>query len=196
MPENLTPVDEFTADVPVPLGGDARTAASVRSAFQALTNRTEHHELHKLSKSEFNSTVAGALFTITSGVVSAGDHFPIGGSSQVGGTFSVASNEITVPAVGAYALFGAIALGVPNTSPFEKRVEIFLNGVLWSMYSEKVESSEARWELLPLLEFVIVPNVAHKISLRAPSTHPMSVAESSASRSRIMLVKIGPQVTP
>lgn len=40
MPKNLTEVDEYTADVAVPVGSDARTAASVETPFQALANRT------------------------------------------------------------------------------------------------------------------------------------------------------------
>lgn len=42
MPLTLTEVDTYTADVTVPEGGDARTAASVEGPFQALANRTLH----------------------------------------------------------------------------------------------------------------------------------------------------------
>lgn len=41
MTKPLTPVSTFTEPVNVPEGGDARTAASVETPFQALTNRTE-----------------------------------------------------------------------------------------------------------------------------------------------------------
>lgn len=40
MPKNLTEVDEFPAVVTVPVGTDARTAASVEVGFQALADRT------------------------------------------------------------------------------------------------------------------------------------------------------------
>lgn len=41
MPTNIIPVSTFTEPVVVPVGGDARTAASVETGFQALTNRSE-----------------------------------------------------------------------------------------------------------------------------------------------------------
>jgi hypothetical protein len=44
MSKNLTEVDEYTANVTVPEGGDARTAASVETPFQALANRTLNHK--------------------------------------------------------------------------------------------------------------------------------------------------------
>lgn len=40
MPTNIIEADEFTGDVAVPTPGDARTAASVGTAFQRLSNRT------------------------------------------------------------------------------------------------------------------------------------------------------------
>ncbi len=40
MSKNLTEVDEYTANVTVPEGGDARTALSVETPFQALANRS------------------------------------------------------------------------------------------------------------------------------------------------------------
>lgn len=40
MAKNLTETSTFTANVSVPEGGNARTAASIETAFQALTNRT------------------------------------------------------------------------------------------------------------------------------------------------------------
>lgn len=42
MAKNLTEVDEFTANVTVPEGGDSRTAASVETPFQALANRSRN----------------------------------------------------------------------------------------------------------------------------------------------------------
>lgn len=39
MPEDLTPVSEYTGAVSVPVGGDPRTAQSVKTPFQTLTNR-------------------------------------------------------------------------------------------------------------------------------------------------------------
>lgn len=42
MPTNLTDVDTFTSPIAVPVGADARTAASVETPFQALANRTRN----------------------------------------------------------------------------------------------------------------------------------------------------------
>lgn len=42
MPHNLTEVSTFTANVSVPDTGDARTAASVETPFQALANRAKY----------------------------------------------------------------------------------------------------------------------------------------------------------
>lgn len=44
MPKTLTEQDVFTGAVVVPVDGDAATATSVESAFQALANRTRNHE--------------------------------------------------------------------------------------------------------------------------------------------------------
>lgn len=42
MPSNITDVDAFTADVTVPSGADARTASSVITPIQALSNRCRY----------------------------------------------------------------------------------------------------------------------------------------------------------
>lgn len=40
MPENITDVETFTSPIVVPVDGDAGLAASVKTAFQGLSNRT------------------------------------------------------------------------------------------------------------------------------------------------------------
>lgn len=42
MPENLTDADTFTDPVAVPTGGDSQTAASAKTPWQALANRTRY----------------------------------------------------------------------------------------------------------------------------------------------------------
>jgi hypothetical protein len=41
MPENITDVSTFTSPIVVPVGADARTAASVKTAIQGVANRTK-----------------------------------------------------------------------------------------------------------------------------------------------------------
>lgn len=56
MSHNLTEVSTFTANVTVPDTGDARTAASVNSAFQSLANRAKY-----LKEASDASLVAAAI---------------------------------------------------------------------------------------------------------------------------------------
>jgi hypothetical protein len=68
MPTNLTEVDSYDANVSVPLGGDARTAASVTAGMQSLANRAKNHQLHKLGDSGGTFTLAAVLRLLGAGV--------------------------------------------------------------------------------------------------------------------------------
>ncbi len=50
MPKNLTDVSTFSSPISVPVGADARTAASVEGPLQQLANRTKYLEDNKIPK--------------------------------------------------------------------------------------------------------------------------------------------------
>lgn len=125
MAHNLTEVDSFATNVSVPDGGDARVAASVEPAFQVLAdrarwlkNRTGHYARYAV---ETTGGLGGAgvaagsklnLKALTDAAITSGD-------------FTLASNEITVPAAGIYLVLLTLrASATPATEPLEVRVRI------------------------------------------------------------------------
>jgi hypothetical protein len=97
MSNTLTEVDEFTANVTVPSGGDPRNAASVFSPFQALANRTTNLDGRVTPVEPLQDCAVYSISGTTTGKFTLTEVFNSGG-------FSVASNEITVPSAGKYAL--------------------------------------------------------------------------------------------
>jgi hypothetical protein len=110
MAKNLTPVSEYTGDVTVPTGGDARTAASVETPIQTLTNRAAY------AKSKLDALAQAAYFNITGTVSSAAGKFTIAESLDPSDAYSVASNEITLPEVGTYLMILEMTMSSSDTS--------------------------------------------------------------------------------
>jgi hypothetical protein len=86
MAHALTEADAFTGSVTVPDGGDARTAASVETPFQALTNRTNYMLLRALGvKTEsFLGVALNPILAVGFGV----GNGPGGGIGQVQNTIN------------------------------------------------------------------------------------------------------------
>jgi hypothetical protein len=113
--KSLDAEDDFTSVV-VPEGGDARTAASVEPAFQALANRIEYlRQRAKVASYSVLGTeiAAGALFSLAE--VSAAEGYVL------------AANQVTVPAPGRYLAQLSLYAGHPETDdPAIARVDIVL----------------------------------------------------------------------
>lgn len=194
MPEDLTEVDQYPAAVPVPLGGDARTAASVRAAFQNLTDRSKHHELHKVETVAFNLAVSGCHALIGSGLTNDGDPYPLSIVAGVG-SFSSNGTEITVPSVGFYLIGVSLQIVTPASSPFEAGFKILLNDVEQLAHTnEWFTDGAATTVTMSFVDMVNVLDVAHKIKLTAITNVSLSAVANK--KSKLILGKFGPQVTP
>jgi hypothetical protein len=126
MPAPITEVDTFTSTVSVPVAGDARTATSLLTAFQALANRTRNL-LNRMIAAEaavaaMDPAVAAlsqyAQFQYAFGSVITGTPTLQTMLFQVGG-YSVTGNLIQVPAAGWYRLstFGVFNTNSTNDGP-------------------------------------------------------------------------------
>lgn len=100
MAHNLTESEAYTANVSIPDDGDARNAASVESAYQALANRT------KYLKAKVDPMLMHARFGISavSPGVASGSKLTLAALDLPinSGDFTLSSNEIVVPAAGVY----------------------------------------------------------------------------------------------
>jgi len=114
MSHNLTEVDTYTANVSVPDDGDTRSAASLEGAFQALANRAKYLKAHVDVKEQYAryrieapspGVAAGLKLTL------AALHIPVDS-----GHFTLASNEVTLPAAGIYLVSGVLRMACSNTS--------------------------------------------------------------------------------
>lgn len=119
MSKTLTAEDDF-ANVLVPEGGDARTAASVEPAFQALTDRTEALR-QRGGNAAYHVTAAalgaGGTCTLTAQIASEG--------------YELASNEVTVPAPGRYlVLLNASVTDADTADPTIQSLGIVVGGDL------------------------------------------------------------------
>jgi hypothetical protein len=113
MASAITETDTYTATITAPDAGDALTAASVRTMGQGLTNRSLHHE-NRIDDLETAMTaveavadaakdaVVGQFQPVASALVNGGVVTLSGVVRSWGGTFSTASNAITVPSAGVY----------------------------------------------------------------------------------------------
>lgn len=99
----LTEADSFDASVTVPEGGDARTAGSVETPMQALTNR------HRYT---YNRMQAAAIRILAQSTAILEQPLPLQLVGQLGSGFAVdgSTYQITVPAAGTY--FATVALDV------------------------------------------------------------------------------------
>lgn len=109
MPKNLTPISQYTGNLVVPIGGDARTAASVEPGFQTLGDRalyakTQLDILRTYAQYEIDAfeIASGAIMTLT-------EEFDVGG-------FTLASNKITLPAAGVYEVSVDVSLTGQSTN--------------------------------------------------------------------------------
>jgi hypothetical protein len=110
MPKNLTPVAEYTGNVTVPLGGDARTALSVETPIQTVTNRAAYAKAHLDVLEQYanygitGNAASGATLTLS--------------LLDKNGTFTLASNEVELPAAGTYLVsLCMIATSLDTTNP-------------------------------------------------------------------------------
>jgi hypothetical protein len=139
MAEILTETSSFDADVVVPQAGDARTAASVKSPIQKLTNRTKYLADHVTTEAERNDNQDAILVTlrtiasyqvkttVTSGradLVEVYDRSPIG-------DFALASNRVEVPAIGTYRVEATIQVhNTDSDNPQLVGYSIYADGTL------------------------------------------------------------------
>jgi hypothetical protein len=145
MAHNLTEDDDFPSTVSVPDGGDPRVAASVEPAFQSLADRTRYLGNRVAHYARFAIDTTGGLggAGVASGSklnLKALTDDPITSS----GEFTLASNEITVPAAGVYFVSLQLRASCTNTSePLEVRVRISATAVdTWR--SNEVEAGDTR----------------------------------------------------
>lgn len=110
MPSNVTDVDAFTATVVVPNDTEAATQASLLLAVQPLANRTRNSK-NRLDVAEPLITAAQAAVDVLEPFLQAsisgntkldGDYYTIAAPTYNVGGFVVASDEITMPAIGKY----------------------------------------------------------------------------------------------
>jgi hypothetical protein len=93
---NITELDEFTADIPMPQDGvDQRTALSLEPAIQRLANRSKYLKSQAEKKIACQAGINGAS-------VAPGSVIPLSNFLDSGGGFTVVSNGIQVPAAGWY----------------------------------------------------------------------------------------------
>jgi len=87
MSHDITPVNEFTADVTVPDNGDALDAGSVDDAFQAVTNRTvylnDQKNLTNLAVTTLKNGFAGLLIGARNAASSDGTHITVEGFQKM-----------------------------------------------------------------------------------------------------------------
>lgn len=121
MAHDLTEDDEFAESMSVPDGGDARTAGSIEPSFQTLADRS------RWLKNRAGVYVRYAIAAPSPGIAS-GSKLPLVAltdAALTSGDFTLASNEVTVPAAGVYlvALMLRMACSAA-TEPLEVRVSI------------------------------------------------------------------------
>lgn len=114
MAHNLTESSSFTTNVSVPDGGDARTAASVETPFQALTNRTKYLK----ARTDALGNYARFRIEAPSPGVASGSKLTLANPhlAAVNNGFTLASNEITVPAAGIYLVSAILRLVCSDTN--------------------------------------------------------------------------------
>ena len=97
MAETLTDADTFNSTIQMPTSGENVSASDLRDkAIQRLANRTNFLNLRTTSR---------AAYSITGGSVSSGNLFTLTELFDQNSLYSVASNEVTVPAVGRYMVY-------------------------------------------------------------------------------------------
>lgn len=114
MAHNLTEIASYFANVSVPDGGDARTAASIEPGFQSLANRT------KYLKARVDALGNYARFRIEapSPGVASGAKLTLAAPhlAAVNNGYTLAANEVTVPAAGVYVVAGVLRMACSNVS--------------------------------------------------------------------------------
>ena len=160
--KSLDAIDDFTGVV-VPEGGDARTAASVEPAFQALANRIEY--LRQRAKV--------ASYSVLANEISADALFSLAEVSAAEG-YEVAANEVTVPGAGRYLLLLNLYVGHHETDdPALARVGVMLGGDLVAT------AAGYRWSASTL--HVIPLTALALLEVTDPETQVVSVISHTAS---------------
>lgn len=125
MAHNLTEVETYTADVSVPDDGDARNAASVEGAFQALANRA------KYLKGKADLVAQFALYTISGAAVAQNANATLTETYDPATAYALASNVVSFPAVGYYAIScrASYTSSDASTNPRSIGITALLNSV-------------------------------------------------------------------
>jgi hypothetical protein len=145
MSHNLTEADSFPTNVSVPDGGDPRNAASVEPSFQSLADRTRWTKNRVGHYARFAVETTGGL---GGAGVASGSKLNLKALTDAAitssGEFTLASNEITVPAAGVYFVALALRASCTNTSePLEVRVRISATAAA-TWRSNEVEAGDTR----------------------------------------------------
>lgn len=184
MAHNLTEADSFPTNVSVPDGGDDRNAASVEAPFQALTNRSRHsyNRLQAL-QSYVRYTISGTGIAVNGKLTLAALASPI-----ISGGFVLASDEVTVPAAGAYFVAALMELTATSASnPYQMQVAI---GNILNTPNSQVRASAYRYSATNTNPIVVTGSgiitiadpATEKIYLRNETTTAITVAGSAQER--------------
>jgi hypothetical protein len=178
MPENLIDVALFQT-VSVPEGGDVRSAASVKTPFQQLANRSRYL-LERLDAIVFG------YFMATNAGNGAGDLVPITGTPISSDGFIVTADEIQVPLAGVYLVALTVELVEPG------------GGLVRSVSVDKggVDTGIAAHFIVHPGGLVVVSNSAiGLVAISIPSSEKISIVSNQALTGAIeaglTLVRVG-----
>lgn len=171
MSHNLTESSAFTANVSVPDDGDDLVDGSVEPAFQALANRTKFLKdaVDALPPFSVSGTLAYGRYGLNLAGYADDAILALTAIAQSGG-FSLASNEITVPAVGLYlvTLRAEVSSGEAGDD-LRRAIDLELNGSLVGACAGMRFKNliTVTFPLQGLSNVYSVTDVAHKFRLRA-----------------------------
>lgn len=171
MAHNLTETATYTANVSVPDGGDARVAASVEPAFQALANRAAYLKAHMDVKEQY----ARYRIEAPSPGVASGSKLTLAALHLApldSGHFTLASDEVTVPAAGIYLVSAVLRMACSNTSA---NLEVRAN-ISAGTGSDTWESNQLKLAALRVADGpAVFASVAGLIKITDPATEKIKI---------------------
>jgi hypothetical protein len=171
MSANIVDVDAFTSPVVVPTDGDALSAASVIQGFQPLSDRTRNNKsrLDALPAFSVSGILVYGRYGLNTGGYADDAILALTAIAQSGG-FAIASDEISVPAVGLYlvTLRAEVSSGEAGDD-LRRAIELELNGsVIGACAGMRFKNLiTVTFPLQGFSNVYSVTDVAHKFRLRA-----------------------------
>lgn len=176
MTVNITDVDAFTDPVVAPDDTDPATGASVQQPVQALANRTRNLK----NRLDDQDALAGdlATFTIEASALANDGELTITEVLDPSDSFSVASDEITVPSAGWYRfdLSGRISsTDATDNLDFTLSLELAGTGTVYAPRARRCTTSDVSvpFSISGLVE---VTDVAHTFTVTNKSGIAVSVS--------------------